>query len=186
MLAYFATSMLACSYAARAESGDVKSGPQAGENLPGPFNALVVYSKVPGLVGKRTDFFEMYGPNPVVLVFARELAKPLTRLVNELDAAAARHKSAKLRIAVILLSDDDALENTLKAYANNQELRHVSLAITEPERLKNYKLAKDADVTVLLYTRRQVQANHTFKQGEPNEKGRESVLADLPKITRKP
>ena len=48
--------LLLCSYAAAAGNGDLKSGPQAGHNLPGPFNVVVAHSGDPSFVGKRMDF----------------------------------------------------------------------------------------------------------------------------------
>ena len=172
-------------HALPADKDSFKSGPQAGDNLPGPFHSLVAFSEEPSLVGKKNDFFEMYGQDPVVLVFARELTKPLAKLVNKLDAEAAKQKSARLKVIVVLLSDDDALENNLKEYGEKQGIKHVNLAIMEPDGPKHYKLSKEADVTVLLYKRQKVEANHAFKKGELNEEGVEKILADLPKIASK-
>src|SRR5713226_8214214 len=147
-------------YAVAAEKVEIKSGPQAGDKLSGPFHSLVAYSAEPGLVGTKTDFFEMYGQVPMVLVFAREVTKPLIRLTYTLDAEAAKHKSAKLNVVVVILSDDDALENKLKEYAEKQGIKYVNLAIMEPDGPKHFKLSKEADVTVLLCARRKVEANH--------------------------
>jgi hypothetical protein len=177
--------VLLCGYAVAAEKDALKSGPQAGDKLPGPFHSLVAYSAQPGLVGTKTDFIEMYGQDPVVLVFAREMKKPLTRLVNALDAEAAKQKSARLKVIVVLLSDDDALENNLKEYGEKQGIKQVNLAIMEPTGPIHYKLSKEADVTVLLYKRQKVQANHAFKKGELNEDGVEKIVADVPKILPK-
>jgi hypothetical protein len=177
--------VLLCGYAAAAEKADLKSGPQAGDNLPGAFGCVVAHSGHPSLAGKRTDFIEMYGQAPVVLVFAREMSKPLTKLINKLDEEAARHKSAKLRVVVVMLSDGGALESNLKEQGEKQGLKHVSLAIMEPEGPKLYKLRKEADLTVLLYKRQKVEANHAFKKGELDAEGLESILDDVPKITAK-
>jgi hypothetical protein len=174
--------LLLCGYAASADKDDLKSGPQAGDNVPGPFHSLVAHSGEPGLVGKKTDFFEMYGQAPVVLVFAREMSKPLTRLVKKLDAEVTKRKSAKLRSVVVFLSDDDALETNLKDFGEKQGIKNVNLAIMEPAGPKHYKLSKEADVTVLLYKRLKVQANHAFKKGDLNKKGVGAILSDVPKI----
>jgi hypothetical protein len=176
------SAVLPCAWAG---ADGLKSGPQAGRKLPGPFLSLVAHSEDPSLVGKRNDFVEMHGQNPVVLVFARQMTKPLTRLVNKLDAAAAEHKSARLRVVVVLLSDDDPLENNLKKYGEEQGIKHVNLAVMEPDGPKSYNLSKEADVTVLLYKRLKVEANHVFRKGELGEAGLESILADVPKITAK-
>src|SRR5207302_11112769 len=116
------------------------------------------------------------------LVFAQRMTKPLTKLVNKLDAEA-KHKSATLRIVVVILSDDEALENHLKEYGEKQGIKHVNLAIMEPDGPKLYKLSKAAEVTVLLCRRRKVEANHAFKKGQLSEEGLQSILADVPKIT---
>src|SRR5438132_813609 len=105
----FIPTLWLCDYVAAAGNGDLKSGPQAGDNLPGPFNAVVAHSGDPNFVGKRMDFTERYGQDPAVLVFAREMSKPLASLVKKLDAELAKRKSAKLRAIVVMLSDDDAL-----------------------------------------------------------------------------
>jgi hypothetical protein len=180
-----ASAVLPCAWAAAAEADGLKSGPQAGRTLPGPFLSLVAHSGDPGLVGKRNDFVEMHGQNPVVMVFAREMTKPLTRLLNKLDAAAAEHKSARMRVVVVMLSDDDSLEDNLKKCGEEQGIKHVNLAIMEPDGPKNYDLSRESEVTVLLYKRLKVEANHAFKKGELTEEGLKSILADVPKITAK-
>jgi hypothetical protein len=172
-----------CCQVGTAEKANLKSGPQVGDNLPGPFHSLVAHSGEPDLVGKKIDFSERYGQSPVVLVFAREMTNPLTSLVKKLDAEVAERKSAKLGAIVVILSDDDALETSLNDYGKKQAIKHVNLAIMEPDGPKPYKVSKEADVTVVLYKRRKVEANHAFKKGELNEKGVEKILADLPKIT---
>ena len=177
--------VLLCGYAVTAEKVDLKSGPQAGDNLPGPFLSLVAYSGEPSIVGQKIDFFEMNGQGPVVLVFAGEMTKPLTKLVNKLDTEAAKHKSAKLTVVVVILSDDDALQNNLKEYGEKQGIKHVNLTIMEPGGPKHYKLTKEADVTVLLCKRQKVEANHAFRKGELSEEGLKSILADVPKIVAK-
>src|SRR5438093_6014235 len=145
--------LLLCANAAPAGNGDLKSGPQAGDNLPGAFNVVVAHSGEPSFVGKRMDFIEAYGSNPTVLVFARQMSKPLASLVKKLDAELAKRKSAKLRAIVVILSDDDALETNLKDYVAKEGIKSVDLAIMEPAGPKQYKLSKEAAVTVLMYKR---------------------------------
>jgi len=168
-----------------AEKGDVKSGPQAGDKLPSPFQSVVVHSGEPGLGGKRNDFVEMYGANPVVLIFAREMSFPLTSLVRRLDVEAAGRKSVKLRILMVILSDKDAVEKNLKEFGEKEAIKRVHLAIMEPDGPKHYKLSKEADVTVVMYQKQKVEANHAFKKGELNEQAVEQILADIPKIIPK-
>jgi ChrR Cupin-like domain len=177
------TLMLA-GYAVRAEKDELKSGPQVEDKLPGPFLSLVTNSEDPSLVGKKIDFFERYGGDPAVLVVAREMTKPLAGLVKKLDAEVAEMKSAKLRVIIVILSDGEAVEKDLTDLAQKEGTRNVNLAIMEPDGPKRFKLAKDAEVTVLMYKNRIVKANHAFK-GRLDEKDVERVLADLPKIVSK-
>jgi hypothetical protein len=179
------SAVLLCTYALPAQNDGLKSGPQAGDNLPGPFHSLVAYGEDPSLVGKKTDFSEMYGQAPVVLVFARDITRPLTKLLNKLDVEAAKHKAAKLRVIVVFLSDNDALENNLKEYGKQQAIKHVNLAIMEPDGPKLYRVSKEAEVTVVMYKRRKVEGNHAFKKGELTERSVEKIVRDVPKITFK-
>ena len=47
---------------------------------------------------------------------------------------------------------------------------------------EKYKIAKDAEVTVLLDENFTVKANHAFKKGELNAKAIDKIAADVPKI----
>jgi hypothetical protein len=166
-----------------ADEPPLRSGPQVGQNLPGPFNPLnVTNAESPDCAGKRSDYTEQHGANPVALIFAREVSKPLTELVKKLDAEVGRNKSAKLRAVLVLLSEDDAVEQSLKKLAREQQLRNISLALIEPPGPKHFKLSEAADCTIILYRRHRVEANHAFRKGGLTEKGIAAVLADLSKI----
>src|SRR5688500_14905975 len=102
--------------------------------------------------------------NPVALIFAREVSEPLTSLVKKLDAEVAKNKSAKVRSAVVMLTDEEGMEKKLKELHDKQGIKHVSLGIDNPAGPKAWKVAKEADVTVVLYAKRQFKANHTFKK----------------------
>jgi len=45
-----------------------------------------------------------------------------------------------------------------------------------------YKLAKDADVTVMLFVKQKVVANFAFRSGEFNDKAVDAVLKSVPKL----
>jgi hypothetical protein len=124
----------------------------------------------------------MNGNNPVAVVFAREMSEPLTSLVKKLDAAAVSNKSAKMGSFVVFCSDDESLEKKLKDFAKNEKLEKVVLTIDNPSGPPSYKIAKDADVTVLLYSKKEVKVNHAFKKGELSEKDIGTIVSDLSKI----
>jgi hypothetical protein len=46
----------------------------------------------------------------------------------------------------------------------------------------DYEIAKEADVTVILYNKRKVEANFAFKKGDLTARKIDQILADLPKI----
>jgi len=116
------------------------------------------------------------------MIFAREVSDPLTSLVKKIDAETAKHKSDRMGSFVVFLSDDEKLQDQLKALADKQGLKKCVLTIDNPAGPGPYKIAKDADVTVVLYDKRNVKANHAFKKGELNDKAIERVLADIPKM----
>jgi hypothetical protein len=116
------------------------------------------------------------------MIFAREVSDSLASLVKKIDAATIENKSKKMGSFVVFLSDDESLQDKLKALAEKQGIKKCVLSIDNPAGPGGYKLAKEADVTVVLYTKRKVQANHVFKKGELNAQAVEKIMADLPKI----
>ncbi len=109
------------------------------------------------------------------MVFARGTSDNLTGLVKKLD-------KSKVNSFVVFLSDDEDLGDKVKALAEKEGIKKTILTIDNVAGPKAYNVAKDAEVTVVLYNNREVKANHAFKKGELNAKGIKAVLADLPKI----
>ena len=109
------------------------------------------------------------------MVFTRTTSDNLTSLVKKLD-------KTKVNSFVVFLSDDEDLGDKVKALAEKEGIKKTSLTIDNVAGPKAYNVAKDAEVTVVLYNNRKVESNHAFKKGELNEKGIKAVLADLPKI----
>jgi hypothetical protein len=56
------------------------------------------------------------------------------------------------------------------------------LATDNPAGPQGYNIPKEADVTVILYNKRKVVANHSFRKGELKAEDVEKVVADLSKI----
>ena len=117
------------------------------------------------------------------MIFAREVSDSLTSLVKKIDEATIKNKSCKMGSFVVFCSDDDELKTKLEAMAKKEDLKKIILTIDKPDGPPKYSVAKDADVTVILYNERKVEANHAFKKGELNEKAIEGIVADLKKIT---
>jgi hypothetical protein len=169
---------MAATAAAVAADG-VKSGPQVGKELAGPFHPLNVNGKA---AGKKHCLYCENGNAPVAMIFAREPSTQLTALITKLDAACVKNKSCKMASFVVFCSDEAALEGQLKKLATDSDLKKVVLSIDNPAGPKGYDVAKDADVTVVLYTDRTVKANHAFKKGELTSTSVDAIVGDLKKI----
>ena len=161
------------------ETTALKSGPQAGEELAGPFHPLNVNGKK---AGQKNCLYCENGNAPVAMIFAREPNAQLTKLIKKIDAACAKNSSCKMGSFVVFCSSDEELETKLKKCAKDNDLKKVVLSIDNPAGPKGYKLAKDADVTVVLYVDRTVKANHAFKKGELKDKDITAIVKDLSKI----
>jgi hypothetical protein len=116
------------------------------------------------------------------MIFAREVSADLTSLVRRIDAETAKNKGAKMGSFVVFLADDEKLEAQLKALAEKEGIKNCILSIDNPAGPTGYQVAKNADVTVVLYNKRKVEANHAFKKGELNAKAIDAIIADVPKI----
>ena len=116
------------------------------------------------------------------MIFAREVSDNLTSLVKKIDEATAKNKSANMGSFVVFLNNDEGMEDKLKQLAKKEGLKHTVLALDNPAGPRGYDIPKNADVTVVLYTKRVVKANHAFKKGELKEKDVQTILKNVPKI----
>jgi len=123
----------------------------------------------------------MNGGKPVVMIFAREISDSLTSLVKKVDAAN-KEQGKKMGSFVVVLSDDEGMEKKLKGLAEKEKLEKTWLLLDNPTGPPDYKLAKSADVTVILYVGKKVKVNRSFKKDEFKAEDVEAVLKDLPKI----
>lgn len=156
-----------------------QSGLQIGEELPATFEPLNVTGPH---AGEPHCLVCEFGARPVVMVFAREVTGPLTRLLGRIDAAAGKHRQEELAGFAVFLTSDERLPAELEAAAKKQGLKHVVLSIFDPAGPEGFKVAKDAAVTVVMYENHRVKANHAFKEGELTDEAVGRILADLPKI----
>jgi hypothetical protein len=117
------------------------------------------------------------------MIFAREVSDNLTSLVKKLDSETAKHSDCKMGSFVVFCTgENEKLETQLKELAKKEGLKKIVLSIDNPSGPANYEVAKDADVTVVLYHKHSVKANHAFKKGELNDKAIDKIVADVTKI----
>ena len=118
------------------------------------------------------------------MIFAREISGGLTSLVKKLDVATGKNSEAKMGSFVCFLSDDEALEKSLKKLVEKEKVKNLIFVMDKPDP-PGYEIAKDAEVTVVLYTNHEVKASYTFKKGALTDKDIDKIVGDLPKILPK-
>ena len=72
----------------------------------------------------------------------------------------------KTNAFVVLMTDDDKAEEKLKELAKSEKIDKVWLTIDNPTGPKNLKIAKEADVTVVLYNHKKVSKTLAFEKGK--------------------
>jgi len=119
------------------------------------------------------------------VVFAREVTDSLTSLVKKIDEATQKNSDARMGSFVVFCSDEEGLKKKLEDLADKEKLKKTILTIDNPAGPEGYDIAKDADVTVLLYVGQQVKVNHAYKKGELSGSEVDKILSELPKILEK-
>jgi hypothetical protein len=166
---------------------DLKSGPQPGELVPGPFHFLNING--PHASNPHCLVCE-FGLRPVALVFIRDIPadkSPLSDLVQKLDEAVGRYKNAELRAGVIVLNDDFAKEDTRKEFLRKldsrvKDLKHVVAAVDGAAGPDKYNINKEVDVTVLLYNKHKVAGCFAFAKEKLTEKDVTAIMAAVKKM----
>lgn len=162
-------------------AAEIESGPQVGKS-PAPFHPTNVTGPN---AGEKHCLVCSNGSNPVAMVFAREVSPNLTTLIKKIDAATAKNSGCEMGSFVVFLNDEESLEKKLKELATKEGIKTTVLAVDNPAGPQGYKIAKEADVTVVLYTKRKVQVNYAFGKGELKESDVEKIVADISKIVPK-
>lgn len=157
-----------------------RSGLQPGQR-PGPYAAVI--STGPER-GKAHCYICETGDRPAVVIFGRGLSSTLAQLCQQLDQALAEHHKAELRAWVTFLSDDQlSLDPSVVQWGKKHALRSIPLGVFEDVGgPPSYCLARDADVTVLLFVKQKVVANFAFRDGELSRDKVTEVIKALPLI----
>jgi len=160
-----------------------RSGLEAGQR-PGPYSFVLATGKERG---KSFCYICDTADRPAVIVFARTPSGALGKLAAGIDKAVADHKAAELRSWITFLSDESKdLEDKVVKWGRTHGLRGIDLGIFEDaDGPPSYKLARDADVTVILYVKRKVVADFAFRDGELTEERIAEVLKTLPGLVEK-
>jgi hypothetical protein len=163
-------------------AGDLKSGLEVGEKT----DAFFVNDCTGPNTGKSLCYRCQYGPRPVVNIFAREIDGELTALIKQIDKKVGENKNKKMAAFVVHLTDDaDASSKTLKDVAKKNKIENTPLTNFEGEAgPPKYKIAKDADITVMMWVKGRVKVNYALKKSELNKKKIKEIVADTSKILK--
>lgn len=180
ILAAFAVVALGVTLSVVGAQEKLVSGPQVGAEVPGPFHPLNVTG---AKAGTKACLYCSNGEAPVAVVFARDLTPAVASLIKQIDAATV--KNTGMGSYAVFCSDDEKLADKLKAFAAKEKIETLVLSIDNPTGPSKYKIAKDADVTVIYYNEFKVAANHAFRAGELTEAAVPKVAADVKTIVAK-
>lgn len=119
------------------------------------------------------------------MVFARKADGNLASLVKQLDELVAKNADKKFATFVNLLGDDqEALDATAKKFAADNKLTNVPVVV--PNEFENgpgdYGINPKAGITVLIYKRLKVEANHSYDKLDAAAV--KSILADVPQVLK--
>src|SRR5437867_3600174 len=126
-----------------------RSGVQPGQR-PGPYSAVVV-------TGPNRGTSHCYicetADKPAVIVFARNPSDSLGKLAQGIEKALVDHKFSDLRAWITFLHEDQAsVDSKLVKWAQKHAVSNVPVAVFEDlVGPPTYKIARDADVTVMLF-----------------------------------
>ena len=158
----------------------LESGLPVGESVPA-FNVRDITGPAKGTtLCYRCKFQD----RPVVTVFTRELTDNVKDLVKKVDAKVGENKDKKMAAFVVVLTEDpDAVEPKLEALAKDSKIANTPLTIVEGSAgPPNYKLSKDAEVTVMMWVDSEVKVNQSFAKGKLDKKAVDSLVAETKKI----
>ncbi len=117
----------------------------------------------------------------MVCVFARKTTEPLASLVKQIDKKIGENDKLKSFVVIVPKKGENPSE-ALKKLAEQAGIKHVPLTIGEsPDGPPDYEIAKDADVTVLMWNGGTVKVNHAYK-GELADTDIHAIVADIPKL----
>ena len=176
-----ALALLLAATVGTASAADVKSGLKDGEFVA----AFNVYDCTGEKKGESLCYRCRYGGRPVVSIFARKVDDKLAKLIQEVDKTVGENKDEQMAAFVVLLTDDpDAAEKELVSLAEKHKIKNTPLTTFDGEAgPPDYKINKDADVTVLMWNQSKVKTNRGFEEGALDDKSIDTVVKDAKKLT---
>jgi hypothetical protein len=172
--------IVAAAIGAGAALAEVTSGQQVGETVGAMTVTKVTGNPLDGVPdGKTLCYRCKLGSRPVVMVFARTADPGLAKLLKKLDEEIEEHQSAKLTGFVNMLgTDGESLKKDAAEFVKLHGIERIAFVV--PEESANgpadYKIARDADLTVVCFKGGKVQANHAFAKGQLSDEKIDAIV----------
>jgi hypothetical protein len=120
----------------------------------------------------------------------REVSDPLTSLVKTIDkqleeAAGLSPAPRKRGIYIIFCNDDPNQTKQLQAWIADEKLKHVVICKESAVGPDRYRVAKDADVTAVVYSGNRVKANIALRDCELDEDSAAEITKALSQVLPK-
>jgi hypothetical protein len=103
----------------------------------------------------------------------------LQQLIEKLDAACSPRADQSLRSFVVF---EEAVQGRLEDWLATSALRQLVITVGRPPVFRQYVVAEQAEVTVVLYVNSKVIVNHAFAPGQLTNADIDTILKDLAKI----
>jgi hypothetical protein len=163
---------------ARAE---VTSGPQVGERV-GAFEVTKVTGNPDDSVkdGQHLCYRCRTGHKPVVMIFARSADEQLAKLLKKIEHEVEEHADDKLMSFVNMIgSDAESLKKAAADFVAKHGIKRIAFVVPDDVQHgpPDFKIAPDADVTVVCYKGGEVTANHAFAKGQLSDDKIAAVVA---------
>jgi len=162
-----------------AAAPEVQSGLQPGEKVP----AYHVNDCTGPSAGKTLCYRCKFGSRPVVNIFTRDMTPELVQLISQIDKKVEANQSQQMSAFVVHLTDNtDSSSEALKKAAKENNLKTPLTNYDGETGPSKYKIAQNADITVLMWVDGEVKVNHALTFDQLNNKKIKQIVGDTSKI----
>jgi hypothetical protein len=152
------------------------SGPQPGQR-PGPYSFVVATG---ANRGQLTCFICETDDKPAAIVFTRKLTPEVGKLLSTFDAWVGENPKDAVASWMTVLGEKTVTSDNLAKWSKETGLKQIPVGIfDDPDGPPSYRLNKEAEVTVLLFTKKKVIANYALQKNELTDKTIEKIKGDL-------
>lgn len=141
-----------------------RSGRQQGENVPFFYSRVVTGS----LMNKSVCFVCRNGNRPVVMLLMRQLQPEFAPLLRTIDKLVDANRATGLKSFGVLITDEPFRDSSaVQTFAFNSKVKMPLTVGTDA--IANdacQRLHKDAELTVVIYRKRSVVQNFTFRAAQ--------------------